>query len=86
MLKSSLPSPNMGKSRPMSNTQLKRTLDGLSQEDRFFAAAYLHHLAQSSDPAWMWEMEQTQDTMTAGRKFSLNQVQEMHEALAGRGI
>ena len=70
----------------MSTTQLKQTLDDLSPEDRFFAAAYLHHLAQSSDSAWMREMEQTHDAMTAGRKVSLKQVHEMHEALAERGL
>lgn len=72
--------------KTMSTSQLKQTLDELSQEDRFFAAAYLHHLAQSSNAAWRQEMEGTQDAMDEGRKFSLKQVEEMHEALAERGF
>ena len=70
----------------MRTTQLKQTLDDLSPEDRCFAAAYLHHLAQSGDFAWMREMDPIQDAMTAGRKVSLKQVHEMHEALAERGL
>ena len=70
----------------MSTTELKQTLEHLSPEDRFFATAYLHHLAQSSDAAWKQEMEGTQEAMDAGRKFNLKQVQEMHDALAERGL
>ena len=55
-------------------------------EDRFFAGAYLHHLAQSSDAAWQQEMEDTQEAMNAGRKFSLKHVGEMHDALTDRGL
>jgi len=70
----------------MSTTELKQTREHLSPEDRFFATSYLHHLAQSSDAAWKQEMEGTQEAMDAGRKFNLKQVQEMHDALAERGL
>lgn len=70
----------------MSTTQIRETIDRLSSEERFFASAYLHHLAQSDDAAWQQEMAGTQAAMDEGRKFSLGQVQEMHEALASRGL
>jgi hypothetical protein len=78
--------PKIQETKRMSTAQLKETLDHLSPADRVFAAAYLHHLARSADPAWREEMDETQEAMAAGRKLSLKQVQEMHEALAERGL
>jgi len=70
---------------PMSTNAISETLDRLSPEERFFAAAYLHHLSEAADEGWRQEIERTQSEMDAGRKFSLDQVRAMHEALNAQG-
>ncbi len=70
----------------MSTAEIRATLDRLSPEDRFFAAAYLHHVAQGEDPAWRQELEVAQDAMDSGKKFTLEQVCAMHESLAAQGL
>ena len=70
----------------MSTAEIRATLDRLSPEDRFFAAAYLHHVAQGEDPAWRQELESAQVAMDSGKKFTLEQVCAMHESLAAQGL
>lgn len=70
----------------MSTSALCETLDRLTSDERFFASAYLHHLAQAEDETWRLEMAATQSDMDAGRKFTLEQVRGLHEALSARGV
>jgi hypothetical protein len=70
----------------MSTTEIRATLDRLSPEDRFYAAAYLHHVSQAEDPAWQQETEAAQAAMDAGRKVTLAQVRALHESLAAQGL
>lgn len=69
----------------MSTTVISETLDRLSPDERFFAAAYLQHLSQEEDEGWRQEIERTQTEMDAGRKFSLDQVRKLHESLNAQG-
>jgi hypothetical protein len=69
----------------MSTRALCETLDRWTPEERFFAAAWLHHRSQAEDQEWLREIEQTQADMDAGRKFSHEQVREMHESLSAAG-
>ncbi len=70
----------------MSTAEIRDTLDRLTADERFFAAAYLHHLTQSSDAAWRQQMESTQLDMDSGRKFSLDRVRVLHESLSAQGL
>ena len=70
----------------MSTTEIRTTLDRLSRDERFFAAAYLHHLAQAEDESWRADIQNTMTGMDGGRKFSFEQVRSMHESLAAQGI
>lgn len=70
----------------MSTTEIRETLDRLTEEERFFAAAYLHHLSRQSDPGWQREMQSVQTAMDAGGKFSLDQVRAAHESLTAQGL
>ena len=53
----------------------------MTEEERFFAAAYLHHRAQVDDPAYQTLLSERMQRMDAGHKISLDQAQRIHDAL-----
>jgi hypothetical protein len=65
----------------MSTSAISEALEQMSPEERFFAAAWLHHRSQADDEEWRREMQRTQADMDAGRKFSHEQVNAMHDAM-----
>jgi hypothetical protein len=69
----------------MSTRAISETLEQMSPDERFFAAAWLHHRLQAEDEEWRREMQRTQADMDAGRKFSHGQVSAMHDALTAAG-
>ena len=63
-----------------------RTADTLTPDDRLVLAAYLKHLGRKDDPAYQAELTRLNQEIDAGRKFTLDQVQRMHEALKAEGL
>jgi len=70
----------------MSTVEIKASIDRMSDEERFFAAAYIQHLAQSSDPAYQSLLAERMQRMDGGQKFTLEQAQRIHAALEAEGL
>ena len=70
----------------MSTSDLMRTAEGLSLEDRLFLAAYLKHLGRAEDPAYQTELTRLNAQIDAGQKLTLDQVTRLHEALEAEGL
>ena len=70
----------------MSVTELKKTVENLTAEERVFLAAYLKHLSRVDDPAYQAELTRLNEEISTGKKFTLPQVLRMHEALRVEGL
>jgi hypothetical protein len=70
----------------VSTREIKATIDQMTEDERFFAAAYLHHLAQSGDAAYRAKLGTRMNRMEAGQKFSLEQAERLHAALEAEGF
>ena len=58
----------------------------MTDEERFFAAAYLQHRAQENDPAYQVMLVERKKRMDAGHKVTLEQVQRIHNVLESEGL
>ena len=58
----------------------------MTDEERFFAAAYLHHRAQERDAAYNTMLSERMKRMDEGRKITLDQAQRIHQALEAEGL
>ncbi len=65
----------------MSTAEIKQRIDQMTEEERFFAAAYLQHLAQSRDPAHQRLLAERMARMDAGQKVGLEQALRVHQTL-----
>jgi len=70
----------------MSVADIIRTADRLTPEERLVLEAYLKHLGRKDDPAYQAELSRLNGEIDAGKKFSLEQVQRMHETLKAEGL
>ena len=70
----------------MTTAEIKASIDKLTDEERFFAAAYLQHRAQESDPAYPTMLSERMNRMDAGKKVTLEQVQRVHNTLESEGL
>jgi hypothetical protein len=70
----------------MTTTHIREQIDAMSDEDRFFAAAYLQHLGNDSDEQRKAMLDSRMTRMDAGRKFSLDQLVDMHHQLESQGL
>ncbi len=70
----------------MTTSEIKDSIDKLTDEERFFAAAYLQHRAQESDPAYQAMLAERMNRMDAGKKVTLEQVHRVHETLESEGL
>jgi hypothetical protein len=70
----------------VSITEIKASIDRMTDEERFFAAAYLQHRAQANDPAYQALLSERMKRMDAGQKVGLDQAQRIHEALESEGL
>jgi hypothetical protein len=66
--------------------EIKRTIDQLNAEERFFAAAYLKHLSQVDDRSRRLELGERMRRMDAGRTFTHEQAERLHDALSQEGL
>jgi hypothetical protein len=58
----------------------------MTEDERFFAAAYLQHLAQENDPAYLTTLSERLKRMDEGHKVTLEQVQRIHNVLEAEGL
>ena len=70
----------------MSITEIKASIDRMTDEERFFAAAYLQHRAQSGDPSYQALLSERMKRMDAGQKVTLDKALRIHEALEAEGL
>ena len=70
----------------MSLAEIKDSIDRMSDEERFFAAAYLHHRAQANDPTYQALLSTRMKRVDDGQKVTLEQAQRIHAALEAEGL
>jgi hypothetical protein len=70
----------------MSTAEIKSSIDRMSEEERFFAAAYLCHLSQSRDPVYQALLAERLNRMDAGRKVTREQLLRVQQALESEGL
>ena len=58
----------------------------MTDEERFFAAAYLQHRAQERDPSYQILLAERMKRMDSGQKVTLEQAQRIHAALEAEGL
>ena len=57
----------------------------MTEEERFYAAAYLQHLTQERDPSYRATLTERSVRMDAGVKVSLEQARRAHADLEKQG-
>lgn len=55
-------------------THIREQIDAMSDEDRFFASAYLQHLSNEADPQHKAALAARMTRMDEGHKFTLDQL------------
>jgi len=70
----------------MSTSEIKRTIEAMNDEERFFAAAYLGVLIHGSDPAYRRRLGERLDRISQGNKITLKQAVNTHDALEKEGL
>jgi hypothetical protein len=70
----------------MSTLDIKTNIDQMTEDERFFAAAYLHHLAQENDPAYQMTLAERIKRMDAGHSVTLEQAHRIHDVLEAEGL
>jgi hypothetical protein len=60
---------------------IREQIDAMSDEDRFFAAAYLQHLANEQDEERQTRLESRMNRMDSGKKVALDQLVNVHQKL-----
>ena len=65
--------------------EIKSSIDQMSDEERFYAAAYLQHLAQERDPSYKATLTERLDRIDSGAKVSLDQANRAHRDLEDQG-
>ena len=70
----------------MSTADIKANIDQMTEDERFFAAAYLQHLAQENDPAYQATLAERMKRMDAGHKVTLEQAHRTHDTLESEGL
>ena len=58
----------------MTTTHIREQIDAMSDEDRFFASAYLQHLSNEADPQHKVALSARMTRMDEGHKFTLDQL------------
>jgi hypothetical protein len=70
----------------VSTADIKAKIDQLTEDERFFAAAYLQHRAQESDPSYQLALAERLKSVEPGHKVTLEQVQGIHDVLESEGL
>ena len=70
----------------VSTSDIKANIDQMTEDERFFAAAYLQHLAQENDPAFQATLADRIKRIDEGHKFTLEQAHHIHKVLEAEGL
>jgi hypothetical protein len=70
----------------MTADHIREQIDAMSDEDRFFASAYLHHLSNEADPLHKAALSARMTRMDEGHKFTLDQLVYVHQQLERQGL
>lgn len=70
----------------MTTEALKQTVDGLSEAERTYLAAYLRVQTLIHSDAYRAEMGQRMREMAAGHNLTSDAVKELHQALEAKGL
>lgn len=70
----------------MTTTEVRQQIDAMSEEDRFFASAYLQHLANENDGERKSRLAERSSRMAQGKSLGLDQLKGLHESLAANGL
>ncbi len=73
-------------SNGMSTADIKRTLEELTPDERFFAASYLTVLMHRDDLEYGTLLAERMDRMDAGQKVSLDEALRAHNDLESKGL
>ena len=68
---------------PAHRAEIKRTIEAMTEDERFFAAAYLGVLIRRTDPAYRRTLA---DRIDLGQKISPGKAQKAHTALESEGL
>lgn len=69
----------------MTIAEVKERIDTMTDDERFYVAAYLTHLANERDPNHRDALAAANRRMDAGRKVSFEELVARHEALEAEG-
>ena len=67
-------------------TEIKTAIEGLTDEERIFLAAYLRRKIDEDSPARREEMSAIRDEMAAGRRFTMAQLRQRHDEMTAEGL
>ena len=70
----------------MTMSEVKRQIDAMSDDDRFFAAAYLQHLSNERSEARSALLATRMKQMDEGHKISFEHMLELHHQLEAQGL
>ncbi|MDZ4290146.1 MAG: hypothetical protein U0984_19425 [Prosthecobacter sp.] len=70
----------------MSVAEIKATIDSMTDEERFLAAAYLQHQANERDAAYVTLLTARMEAMDHGNKVSWEDALHMHEMMEQKGM
>ncbi len=65
---------------------IRQQIDAMSEEERFFASAYLQHLANEHDDERKARLAARMKRMDQGRHFTLDQAHQIDQSLATNGL
>jgi hypothetical protein len=69
----------------MSYAEIKEAVPALTKEERLDLAHLLLHLSLSEDPEYLAEMDRRMAEMDAGKKFTQEDVERIHQELLAQG-
>jgi len=69
----------------MSLIEVKKSIAGMSMEERLEIAALISHLNRAEDPEYQAELDRRMSAMDAGRKTAAQSLQSRHDELARQG-
>jgi hypothetical protein len=70
----------------VSTSEIRASIDSMTDEERFFAAAYLQHRAQEREPQYASMLTERMELMESGKKIPLEQAKRIHRALETEGL
>ena len=69
----------------MSFTEIKDSVGALTLEERLELAAWIAHLNHADDPVYLAELEARMSAIDRGRKFSVADLERVHNELSAKG-